>query len=131
MPSKRSKSALYRPRTMHDAAPAWTIGNDRYLHWGIPFDYSENCGGSAMLHRIMRLSLILTGAVSLVLAQGKPIAQLVRTGDKYTFLVDGKPFIVLGGQVNNPNAFPDLMERAWPKLKAMHANAIEYPVYWN
>ena len=84
-----------------------------------------------MLHRIMRLSLILTGAVSLVLAQGKPIAQLVRTGDKYTFLVDGKPFIVLGGQVNNPNAFPDLMERAWPKLKAMHANAIEYPVYWN
>ena len=84
-----------------------------------------------MLHRIMRLSLILTGAVSLVLAQGKPIAQLVRTGDKYTFLVDGKPFIVLGGQVNNPNAFPDLMERAWPKLRAMHANAIEYPVYWN
>jgi hypothetical protein len=23
------------------------------------------------------------------------------------------------------------MERAWPKLKAMNANAVEYPVYWN
>ena len=84
-----------------------------------------------MLHRIIRLSLILAGAVSLVLAQGKPIPQLIKTGDRYTFLVDGKPFLVLGGQVNNPNAFPDLMERAWPKLKAMHANTIEYPVYWN
>ena len=84
-----------------------------------------------MMLGIMRLSWILTGAVSLALAQGKPIPQLVKTGDRYMFLVDGKPFIVLGGQVNNPNAFPDLMEHAWPKLKAMHANTIEYPVYWN
>lgn len=57
-------------------------------------------------HRMMRLSLILAGAVSLALAQGKPIPQLVKTGDKYNFQVDGKPLLVLGGQVNNPNAFP-------------------------
>ena len=46
-------------------------------------------------------------------------------------MVDGKPFIILGGQVNNDSAFPDRMERAWPKLKAMNANTVEYPVYWN
>lgn len=46
--------------------------------------------------------------VSMASAQGKPIPQLVENGDKYTFLVDGNPFILLGGQVNNPNAFPDL-----------------------
>jgi hypothetical protein len=34
----------------------------------------------------MRLSLILAGAVSLALAQGKPIPQLVESGDRYTFL---------------------------------------------
>jgi len=82
-----------------------------------------------MFHRIMRLSLILTGAAGLALAQGKPIPQLVKSGGRYTFVVDGKPFLILGAQVNNPNAFPDLMEPAWLKLKAMHANTIEYPVY--
>jgi hypothetical protein len=76
-----------------------------------------------MSSRIARLPLILAGAVSLALAQGKPIPQLVKSGDHYTFLVDGQPFIVLGGQVNNPNAFPDLMERAWPKLKVFTKTA--------
>src|SRR5271157_2457357 len=45
--------------------------------------------------------------------------------------VDGKPFIILGGQIHNPNAFPDLLEPAWPRLKALNANTVEYPVYWN
>jgi hypothetical protein len=45
-------------------------------------------------------------------------------------IVDGKPFIILGGQVNNPTGFPDRMESAWPKFKALNANTIEYPIYW-
>ncbi|HME58799.1 MAG TPA: hypothetical protein VKF63_10710, partial [Terracidiphilus sp.] len=49
----------------------------------------------------------------------------------YRLLVDGKPFIILGGQVNNPSAFPDRMRRAWPEFKALHANTIEFPVYWD
>jgi hypothetical protein len=81
--------------------------------------------------KIIRLAWFLAAAVSLVFGQGKPIPQLVKKGDKFTFMVDGKPFIILGGQVNNDSAFPDRMERAWPKLKAMNANTVEYPVYWN
>jgi len=73
----------------------------------------------------------LAVAVSLAAAQGKPIPQLVKKGDKFTFLVDGNPFLILGGQVANFSAFPDRMEVAWPKLKAMNANVVEYPVYWN
>jgi hypothetical protein len=83
------------------------------------------------LPRIIRLVLVLAAVVSLAFAQNKPIPQLVKKDGKFTFMVDGKPFIVLGGQVNNDSAFPDRMERAWPKLKAMDANAVEYPVYWN
>src|ERR1017187_5059565 len=45
-------------------------------------------------------------------------------------IVDGKSFIVLGGQVNNPSGFPDRMEQAWPKFRAMHLNTVEFPVYW-
>jgi beta-galactosidase GanA len=83
------------------------------------------------LHRIIRLALVLAAAVSLAWGQAKPIPQLVKKGDKFTFMVDGKPFIILGGQVNNPSAFPDRMRRAWPEFKALHANTIEFPVYWD
>jgi len=83
------------------------------------------------LHKIIRLAVVLAAAVSLAFGQGKPIPQLVKKGDRFTFMVDGKPFIILGGQVANDSAFPDRMERAWPKLKAMSANTVEYPVYWN
>jgi hypothetical protein len=76
-------------------------------------------------------ALALAAAFSLASAQSNPIPQLVKRGDKFSFLVDGKPFLILGGQVGNFSAFPDRMERAWPKLKAMNANVVEYPVYWN
>jgi len=84
-----------------------------------------------LAHRLIVLALVWSASVTLAFAQGKPIPQLVKTGGKFALMVDGKPFLILGGQVNNDSAFPDRMERAWPKLKAMNANAVEYPVYWN
>ena len=75
--------------------------------------------------------MILAATAALALGQAKPIPQLVKSGGKFTMLVDGKPFIILGGQVHNPNAFPDLIEPAWARLKALNANTVEYPVYWN
>jgi hypothetical protein len=83
------------------------------------------------LHKTIRLALVLAAAASLAFGQAKPIPQLVKKGDKFTFLVDGKPFLILGGQVNNDGAFPDRMERSWSKFKAMSMNTVEYPVYWN
>jgi hypothetical protein len=84
-----------------------------------------------LAYKLILPALALSAGATLVCAQGKPIAQLVKTGGKFTFTVDGKPFLILGGQVVNDSGFPDRMERAWPKLKAMNANAVEYPVYWN
>jgi hypothetical protein len=56
---------------------------------------------------------------------------LEKRGPVTQLIVDGKPFIILGGQVSNPTAFPDRMERVWPKFKALDANTIEFPVYWD
>jgi len=81
--------------------------------------------------RAGRFLVLLAVIAGIAFSQGKPIPRLVKDGGKYTFLVDGKPFIILGGQIHNPNAFPDLLETAWPKLKAMSANTVEYPIYWN
>jgi len=83
------------------------------------------------LLKTIRLALVLAAAASLAFAQAKPIPQLVKKGGKFTFMVDGKPFLILGGQVNNDGAFPDRMERSWSKFKAMSMNTVEYPVYWN
>ena len=80
---------------------------------------------------LVRLAIVLAAAALLAAAQGKPIPQLVKAGGKFTFMVDGKPFLILGGQVNNDGAFPDRMERTWSKLRSMSANTVEYPVYWN
>ncbi|HJX70436.1 MAG TPA: DUF5597 domain-containing protein [Bacteroidales bacterium] len=46
-------------------------------------------------------------------------------------IVDGKPFIVLGGELGNSSA-SDLkyMTAIWPKLVAMNLNTVLIPVYW-
>src|SRR5271157_4109323 len=85
----------------------------------------------SMSQRSLRLCVLLACAASLALAQSKPIPQLVKTGDKFTLLVDGKPFIMLGGQVGNFSALPDRMDRARDAFRAMNLNTVEYPVYWN
>ena len=84
-----------------------------------------------MKQKLMRIGLALAVAIPLALAQSKPIPQLVKKDGKFRLMVDGKPFIMLGGQVGNFSAFPDVMERSWGRFKAMNLNTVEYPVYWN
>ena len=52
--------------------------------------------GRSTSQRAIGLCGLLACAASLALAQGKPIPQLAKKGDKFTFMVDGKPFIMLG-----------------------------------
>ena len=74
---------------------------------------------------------VAPAAASAGTAQAKPIPQLVKNNGKFSLMVDGKPFIMMGGQVGNFSAYPDDMKLAWPKFQAMSANTVEYPVYWN
>jgi hypothetical protein len=56
---------------------------------------------------------------------------LRKQGDITQFIVDGKPFIMLGGELGNSSASTiQNMQAIWPKLKAMHLNTILVPVYW-
>jgi hypothetical protein len=84
-----------------------------------------------MVHRFVRCLLALAFALTVASAQSRPIPQLVKQDGKFRLMVDAKPFLMLGGQVGNFSAYPDLMERAWPGFKAMNLNTVEYPVYWN
>jgi Domain of unknown function (DUF5597)/Beta-galactosidase len=60
-----------------------------------------------------------------------PIPRLERTGSQFNFLVDGKPFLMLGGQAHNSSASnPKDLEPVWNSLVAIHANTAEVPLYW-
>ncbi len=61
--------------------------------------------------------------------QNRP--HLRKQGNATQLIVDGKPFLILGGELGNSSA-SDLktMQPIWPKLVKMHLNTVLVPVYW-
>ena len=45
--------------------------------------------------------------------------------------MDGKPFMILGGELDNSTGEPDYLRQFWPKLKALNLNTIVALVYWD
>jgi beta-galactosidase GanA len=57
--------------------------------------------------------------------------KLVTTNGVTRLYVDGKPFLILGGELGNSTTSDlDYMRPVWPKLKSMHLNTVLAPVYW-
>jgi hypothetical protein len=56
--------------------------------------------------------------------------RLEQKDGRYALLVDGHPFLILGGQIHNSSAWPSELPQVWKSLEALHANTIEAPVYW-
>ncbi|MEJ2055211.1 MAG: DUF5597 domain-containing protein, partial [Calditrichaceae bacterium] len=59
------------------------------------------------------------------------IPHLKMQGSTIQLIVDGKPFLILGGELGN-SSFTSLeyMKPIWPKLTAMNLNTVLAPVYW-
>jgi len=77
--------------------------------------------------RMLALSTVLLFAVTCVAAPPR----LERQDDTRQLLVDGKPFLILGGELGNSSASSAAyMAPHWPRLKAMHLNTVLAPVYW-
>ena len=55
---------------------------------------------------------------------------MVQKDGRHALLVDGAPYLILGAQVNNSSAWPAVLPQVWPAIKAIHANTVEMPVYW-
>lgn len=56
--------------------------------------------------------------------------RLVKKDGRYALLVDGRPYLVLGGQIHNSSAWPSELPQVWKSMAALHANTMEAPVYW-
>ena len=72
----------------------------------------------------------LLAAPAIARATDHSLPRLVHKDGRHALLVDGAPYLILGAQVNNSSAWPGVLPQVWPAIKAIHANTVEMPVYW-
>ncbi|MBN2273955.1 MAG: DUF5597 domain-containing protein [Bacteroidales bacterium] len=61
----------------------------------------------------------------------RTIPNLRQQGNATQLVVDGKPYLILGGELGNSSASNPAYQRSvWPVVKAMHLNTVLAPVYW-
>ena len=79
----------------------------------------------------MKNAIITIFFLGTILCAQTNYPHLEKTGLTTHLVVDGKPFIILGGELGN-SSFTSLeyMEPIWPKLNAMNLNTVLAPVYW-
>ncbi len=59
------------------------------------------------------------------------IPHLQKQGAATQLIVDGKPLLMLAGELHNSSASSlDYLKPIWPRLVAMHINTVLTPVYW-
>lgn len=79
-------------------------------------------------HRFFFLLLLAFGLPASLLGAETP--RLVQKDGRWALLVDGSPYLILGGQIHNSSAWPSELPQVWESLASLHANTIEAPVYW-
>jgi hypothetical protein len=85
---------------------------------------------SALLRFSTFAAAVLLAFTALPQALGVEAPRLVQKDGRYTLLVEGRPFLILGGQIHNSSAWPSELPQVWQSMSALHANTIEAPVYW-
>src|SRR5688572_10857559 len=84
-----------------------------------------------MRQMLLRLLALLSAfcLAAPVLAQS-PLPRIVSANGRHMLEVDGRPFLMLGAQVNNSSNYPAMLPLVWPTIRAMHANTVEVPIAW-
>src|SRR6516162_6835846 len=77
---------------------------------------------------VSAIAILAFTALTAVRAEEAP--RVIEKDGRYAFLVDGKPYLALGGQIHNSSAWPSELSQVWESMAALHANTIEAPVYW-
>lgn len=78
--------------------------------------------------RAITLLIVLCGLSLYSIADDMP--HLEKKDGRFALMVEGKPFLMLGAQINNSSSWPNEMPKVWPALEDMHVNTVEAPVYW-
>src|SRR5690348_16435967 len=78
--------------------------------------------------KLITVALVSLLCSSLALAQ---TPSLRKQGTATQLIVDGKPFLMLAGELgNSSSSSAEYMPPLWPRLGAMNLNTVLVPVYW-
>jgi beta-galactosidase GanA len=84
-----------------------------------------------------RLMTVIGGVLLVVAIQPRAATpqdstpHLRQQGSATQLIVDGKPFLVLGGELGNSTSSSlEYMRPVWPKLVSLNLNTVLVPVYW-
>jgi hypothetical protein len=85
-----------------------------------------------LFHRLTLVAILLLGpAGAAAQSRDATIPHLRRQGTATQLIVDGAPFLVLGGELGNSSASSlTYLRPFWPKLRALRLNTVLAPVYW-
>src|ERR1700684_3382211 len=89
--------------------------------------FSAVLRSSKALRAVTVFAVVLLGCVY---ASAADAPRIVQRDGRYSLLVDGKPFLILGGQIHNSSAWPSELPQVWQSMETLHANTIEAAVYW-
>ncbi len=81
---------------------------------------------------LLLITLIFSGFKLNAQQRSSATPHLHKEGNYYQLLVDGKPWLILGGELGNSTASNlSYLNAQWPKLKKMNLNTVISPVYWD
>src|SRR6266498_4315991 len=83
---------------------------------------------SGMWPRLLALTLFVFTVCAISIASEAP--KFVEKDGRWALLVEGQPYLILGGQLHNSSAWPSELPAVWKSLAELHANTVEAPVYW-
>jgi Domain of unknown function (DUF5597)/Beta-galactosidase len=112
----------------------WVSGGDKPLFFGFRLSGLQhllihmNTPSDRIRGALIAASLALAWPFTVLGADDIP--HFERNGQHQALIVDGAPFLILGGQCGNSSAWPSEFPGVWSAIERMHANTLEAPIYW-
>jgi beta-galactosidase GanA len=83
-------------------------------------------------HWIIIFAAVCVFVGPICVAQPSSLPHLRKQGAATQLIVEGKPFLVLGGELGNSSSSSlEYMRPVWPKLVALNLNTVLVPIYWD